>query len=213
VCNCKGFIRDGIPCRHEYAVAFHFGMMAKLRPVLSFNETEIIRNSLSKKIHHIDLSKLQSSDYIKTPIIKKHSGRPKTKRFRSFSEINISKRLKKASKSIMPDVIEEMPDVIEEMPDTIEKMFDVREEISDVIEIPTPIDNSLSKVREQEKPLKTVNVKRKRMNTSERVEKYEIPMTRSKERRRKLVMREPIPAKRTEKERENKEKKRRKPRM
>ena len=48
-CDCNGYDREGIPCRHEYAVAKKFGLKNKLRKIASFNISEVIRNALGNE--------------------------------------------------------------------------------------------------------------------------------------------------------------------
>ena len=85
ICTCNGFIRYGIPCRHEYAIAIRFGMNDKLRKIASFNETKVILNALGNFVIK-PFSNLYESK-LPLPQTNKHPGRPRTVRFRGFNEL------------------------------------------------------------------------------------------------------------------------------
>ena len=84
-CDCNGYQRDGIPCRHEYAVANRFGHGRKLRSIAKFNETEVIREALN---HDTEPPKLENIELTDTPLpeVKRRPGRPRTQRYHSKSE-------------------------------------------------------------------------------------------------------------------------------
>lgn len=84
-CDCNGYERFGIPCRHEYAIADYYGLHAKLRKIAPFYETNVIRNSLSDKFECPYIGNLNEVD-IKLPSINRRPGRPKTLRYRSYKE-------------------------------------------------------------------------------------------------------------------------------
>ena len=91
-CDCNGYDRDGIPCRHEYAVAERYGIETKLRPIALFNHSNIIRNSLENISKIPNLGQLEERN-IPLPKVVKHPGRPKkVKRIKSSKEDPKKKR-------------------------------------------------------------------------------------------------------------------------
>ena len=94
-CDCKDFDREGIPCRHEYAVSERFGLRDKLRTISLFNHSAIIRNALEYEFEIPSLGLLKESE-IPIPQINKRPGRPKKmKRLKSFKET--AKKTRKCS--------------------------------------------------------------------------------------------------------------------
>ena len=94
-CDCNGYDRDGIPCRHEYAVAGRYGIETKLRSVALFHYSNVIRKSLENNIKIPNLGQLEERN-IPLPKVVKHPGRPKKVR-RIKSSREISKKLRKCS--------------------------------------------------------------------------------------------------------------------
>lgn len=93
ICECNGYERDGIPCRHEYAVSRCYGLTHKLREIAAFNLSEIIHNALGQSYNCPNIGNLEESD-IELPNKCKQPGRPKTLRYRDPQEYLISSRQK-----------------------------------------------------------------------------------------------------------------------
>lgn len=90
ICDCNGYERDGIPCRHEHAVAERFGLIYKLRKIAKFNETKVIKFALGESYECPNIGNLIEHN-VMLPNIKRGPGRPKTLRYRSIDEYIVKK--------------------------------------------------------------------------------------------------------------------------
>ena len=77
--------RDGVPCRHEYAVGKRFGLQHMIRDIAEFNETANIRAAMGEDFDMPNLGNLEEKN-IALPQINVHPGRPKTLRGRGCNE-------------------------------------------------------------------------------------------------------------------------------
>lgn len=95
-CDCNGYDREGIPCRHEYAVAKKFGLKNKLRKIASFNISEVIRNALGNEYECPNIGNLDETN-IELPTRNNQPGRPKTIRYHDPQEHLIKLNQRKCS--------------------------------------------------------------------------------------------------------------------
>ena len=85
ICDCSGYMRDGIPCRHEYAVAKRFGLEYMLRKFAEYNETKVIKEALEGNYNILNYNNLEEKN-IDLPQVSRQPGRPKTLRSRGSNE-------------------------------------------------------------------------------------------------------------------------------
>ena len=96
VCDCGGYTRDGVPCRHEYEVAKRFALEYKLRNLAEFNETKRIMEGLGKPYNIPNFGNISETN-IKLPEVNRQPGRPKILRARGANEFFFKKSKRRCS--------------------------------------------------------------------------------------------------------------------
>ena len=84
-CSCKGFERIGMPCRHLYAVERTQG--TKVSPSCrEFFKSEVIYKAVRNLELTLSFSDLPEAMDVNLRVTKRHPGRPRLQRFKSFRE-------------------------------------------------------------------------------------------------------------------------------
>ena len=82
ICCCRGYERLGIPCRHQYALEAKDNI--RLPPISDVYKCQVIQESLGRLVP-VTLTQLAEHE-VETRRPRRGQGRPKTQRFRPFSE-------------------------------------------------------------------------------------------------------------------------------